>query len=150
MQISRNPKTRFLHSDLNTTDMGTHLFKAFTTTVIFFAGLVMFDYIFFHELRVDKKWIIVTVGFFIYDLTSRIYKEKKLKKANRYSLVVAAECKDTESADIICRMLEANDIKAMVVEKKSAIYIKDSNLTAPVQVQVCGVDLEKALKIING
>ena len=130
--------------------MGTHLFKAFTTTVIFFAGLVTLDYIFFHELRVDKKWIIVTVGFFIYDLTSRIYKEKKLKKANRYSLVVVAECKDTESADIICRMLEANDIKAIVVEKNSAIYIKDSNLTAPVQVQVCGVNLDKALKIING
>lgn len=129
--------------------MGTHLFKAFTTTAIFFAGLVLFDYIFFNELRVDKKWIIVTVGFFIYNLTSRIYKEKKLKKANRYSLVVAAECTDTESADTICRMLEANDIKAMVVEKNSAIYIKDSNLTAPVQVQVCGVDLDKALKIIN-
>ena len=75
--------------------------------------------------------------------------ERRLKKANRYSLVVAAECTDTESADTICRMLEANGIKAMVVEKNSTIYIKDSSLMAPVQVQVCGVDLEKAVKLIN-
>ena len=46
-------------------------------------------------------------------------------------------------------MLEANGIKAMVVEKNSTIYIKDSSLMAPVQVQVCGVDLEKAVKLIN-
>ena len=91
----------------------------------------------------------VILGFFTYDLASRIHKERRLKKANRYSLVVAAECTDTESADTICRMLEANGIKAMVVEKNSTIYIKDSSLMAPVQVQVCGVDLEKAVKLIN-
>ena len=129
--------------------MSTHLFKALMTTVIFFVGMILLDYIFFHELRVDGTRIVVTLGFFTYDLASRIHKERRLKKANRYSLVVAAECTDTESADTICRMLEANGIKDMVVEKNSTIYIKDSSLMAPVQVQVCGVDLEKAVKLIN-
>ena len=70
--------------------MSTHLFKALMTTVIFFVGMILLDYIFFHELRVDGTRIVVTLGFFTYDLASRIHKERRLKKANRYSLVVGA------------------------------------------------------------
>ena len=64
-------------------------------------------------------------------------------------LAVAAECTDKTSAEAICRMLEANDIKAMVVEKNSPVYAENASYIAPVQVQVAHKDLKKAEKLIN-
>lgn len=58
------------------------------------------------------------------------------------SLVVVAECSDMASAEAICNTLEANDIKAMIVEKGSPVYIKDSD--AAVQIQVCRKDQQAA------
>ena len=59
--------------------------------------------------------------------------------------VVAAECKDMQTAEDICNKLESNGIKAMIVEKDSPVYIKGNG--SPVQIQVCRKDHEKAKKI---
>ena len=48
-------------------------------------------------------------------------------------LEVAAECIDKASAEAICKMLEANDIKAMVVEKNSPVYAENASYNTKVQ-----------------
>lgn len=69
--------------------------------------------------------------------------------SRQIKLAVAAECTDKTSAEAICKMLEANDIKAMVVEKNSPVYAENASYIAPVQVQVDHKDLKKAEKLIN-
>ena len=61
-------------------------------------------------------------------------------------LVVAAECQDIPSAEIMLATLEAHGIQAMIVEKHSPIYIKDVDV--PVQVQVSRKDLKTAKSLL--
>ncbi|MEE0236486.1 MAG: DUF2007 domain-containing protein [Bacteroidales bacterium] len=71
------------------------------------------------------------------------------RSPRQIKLKVAAECIDKAGAEAICKMLEANGIKAMVVEKNSPVYTENASLIAPVQVQVDHKDLKKAEKLIN-
>ena len=61
-------------------------------------------------------------------------------------LVVATEVEDMQVAEAICSALEAQQIKALIVENGSPIYIKGSG--APLQIQVTNGDLAKAKEII--
>ena len=69
------------------------------------------------------------------------------RSPRQIKLKVAAECIDKAGAEAICKMLEANDIKAMIVDKDSPVYIKGND--SPVQIQVCRKDLEEANAIIQ-
>ena len=113
----------------------------------------MMDMFFEHFSEKDylfgpKYWLSFSIASGIIDLLYERYKEKKHKN-DENDFVVAAECPDVKSAESICNKLEANGIKAMVVEKESPIYIKGSIEYAEAQVQVCRKDLQKAQELNN-
>ena len=127
--------------------------KFLTATVIMFLGFMLMDKLFEHFTEKDyllgpKYWLSFSIASGIIDLLYERYKEKKHKN-DENDFVVAAECPNVQSAESICNRLEANGIKAMVVEKESPIYIKGSVEYAEAQVQVCRKDLQKAQELNN-
>lgn len=125
------------------------LLKSLRDAFVFLVGMTLLDYLIIDKFEVYWTRIILTAGIFVFFFVQRLIKQKNIEKASRYNLVVAADCTDKSSAETICNMLEANGIKAIVVEKNSPIYIRNASLIAPVQVQVCKNDLEIAVKLIN-
>lgn len=127
--------------------------KFLSATVIMFLGFMVMDMLFEHFSEKDylfgpKYWLSFSIASGILDLIYEKYKETR-HKDNENDLVVVAECPDVQSAESICNKLEANGIKAMVVEKDSPIYIKGSVEYAEAQVQVCRKDLQKAQELNN-
>ena len=90
-------------------------------------------------------WLSFALAVALFDELIKKNKERKTKE-DENALVIAAECKDMQTAEGICNKLESNGIKAMIVEKDSPIYIKGND--SPVQIQVCRKDLEKSKEII--
>ena len=127
--------------------------KFLSATVIMFLGFMVMDMLFEHFSEKDylfgpKYWLSFSIASGILDLIYEKYKETR-HKDNENDLVVVAECPDVQSAESICNKLEANGIKAMVIEKDSPIYIKGSIEYAEAQVQVCRKDLQKAQELNN-
>ena len=122
-----------------------NILKALCCAAIWMTATVALNLCFFKEPHITWISIIVAVSIFIYIVIRlSIYQDK-----DEIKLAVAAECTDKTSAEAICKMLEANDIKAMVVEKNSPVYAENASYIAPVQVQVAHKDLKKAEKLIN-
>ena len=127
--------------------------KFLTATVIMFLGFMVMDMLFEHFSEKDyllgpKYWLSFSIASGILDLIYEKYKETR-HKDNENDLVVVAECPDVQSAESICNKLEANGIKAMVIEKDSPIFIKGAVEYAEAQVQVCRKDLQKAQELNN-
>ena len=122
-----------------------NILKALCCAAIWMTATAALNLCFFKEPHITWISIIVAVSIFLYIVIRlSIYQDK-----DEIKLAVAAECTDKASAETICRMLEANDIKAMVVEKNSPVYAENASIIAPVQVQVAHKDLKKAEKLIN-
>ena len=148
-EIARNRQMGIYRSD----ELIRKCSKFLSATVIMFLGFMVMDMLFEHFSEKDyllgpKYWLSFSIASGIIDLLYERYKEKKHKN-DENDFVVAAECPDVQSAESICNELEANGIKAMVVEKESPIYIKGSIEYAEAQVQVCRKDLQKALELNN-
>ena len=127
--------------------------KFLSATVIMFLGFMVMDMLFEHFSEKDylfgpKYWLSFSIASGILDLIYEKYKETR-HKDNENDLVVVAECPDVQSAESICNKLEANGIKAMVIEKDSPIFIKGAVEYAEAQVQVCRKDLQKAQELNN-
>ena len=125
--------------------------RILTTTTYMFCGMLLVEWL-IQKLFSDKDfslglvhWLSFALAVALFDELIKKNKERKTKE-DENALVIAAECKDMQTAEAICKMLEANDIKAMIVEKDSPIYIKGND--SPVQIQVCRKDLEKSKEII--
>ena len=124
--------------------------RILTTTTYMFCGMLLVEWLI--QKFSDKDfslglvhWLSFALAVALFDELIKKNKERKTKE-DENALVIAAECKDMQTAEAICKMLEANDIKAMIVEKDSPIYIKGND--SPVQIQVCRKDLEKSKEII--
>lgn len=121
------------------------------TTTIMFCGLMLIEWLI--QRFSDKDFALGTVHWLsfsfacaIFDQFYQKFKEKKIQE-DENALVVAAECKDMQTAEGLCSKLESNSIKAMIVEKDSPVYIKGNG--SPVQVQVCRKDQENARQLIG-
>ena len=124
--------------------------RILTTTTIMFCGSLVIEWLIQRFSDEDFSlglvhWLSFALAVALFDELIKKNKERKTKE-DENALVIAAECKDMQTAEAICKMLEANDIKAMIVEKDSPIYIKGND--SPVQIQVCRKDLEKSKEII--
>ena len=124
--------------------------RILTTTTIMFCGSLVIEWLIQRFSDEDFSlglvhWLSFALAVALFDELIKKNKERKTKE-DENELVIAAECKDMQTAEAICKMLEANDIKAMIVEKDSPIYIKGND--SPVQIQVCRKDLEKSKEII--
>ena len=124
--------------------------RILTTTTIMFCGSLAIEWLIQRFSDEDFSlglvhWLSFALAVALFDELIKKNKERKTKE-DENALVIAAECKDMQTAEAICKMLEANDIKAMIVEKDSPIYIKGND--SPVQIQVCRKDLEKSKEII--
>ena len=124
--------------------------RILTTTTIMFCGSLVIEWLIQRVSDEDFSlglvhWLSFALAVALFDELIKKNKERKTKE-DENALVIAAECKDMQTAEAICKMLEANDIKAMIVEKDSPIYIKGND--SPVQIQVCRKDLEKSKEII--
>lgn len=127
--------------------------KFLIASAIMFLGFMLMDWLYARCTEKDyllgpEYWLSFSIASAIIDLLFEKYKDKKHQNDENV-LVVAAECPDAASAENICNRLEANGIKAMVVEKDSPIYIKGRVEFAEAQVQVCRKDLERALERLN-
>ena len=116
-----------------------------------FCGLMLIEWLI--QRFSDKDFALGTVHWLSFSFACAIFdqfyqkvKEKKIQE-DENALVVAAECKDIQTAEDICRKLESNGVKAMIVEKDSPVYIKGNG--SPVQVQVCRKDQENARQLIG-
>ena len=125
--------------------------RILTTTTIMFWGSLVIEWL-IQRLFSDKDfslglvhWLSFALAVALFDELEKKYKERKTKE-DENALVIAAECKNMQTAEGICNKLESNGIKAMIVEKDSPIYIKGND--SPVQIQVCRKDLEKSKEII--
>ena len=124
--------------------------RILTTTTYMFCGMLLVEWLI--QKFSDKDfslglvhWLSFALAVALFDELIKKNKERKTKE-DENALVIAAECKDMQTAEGICNKLESNDIKAMIVEKDSPIYIKGND--SPVQIQVCRKDLEKSKEII--
>ena len=119
-----------------------------TTTVMFVGSLAMEGLI--QRFSDDDfslgllHWLSFALAVALFDELIKKNKERKTKE-DENALVIAAECKDMQTAEGIYNKLESNGIKAMIVEKDSPVYIKGND--SPVQIQVCRKDLEKSKEI---
>ena len=86
-------------------------------------------------------WLSFSFACAIFDQFYQKFMEKKIQEDENV-LVLAAECEDIQTAEVICNKLESNGVKAMIVEKDSPVYIKGNG--SPVQIQVCRKDLVEA------
>ena len=130
--------------------------RILTTTTYMFCGMLLVEWL-IQKLFSDKDfslglvhWLSFALAVALLDELIEKNKERKTKerktKEDENALVIAAECKDMQTAEGICNKLESNGIKVMIVEKDSPIYIKGND--SPVQIQVCRKDLEKSKEII--
>ena len=124
--------------------------RILTTTTGMFCGAVAMEWLLQRFSDKDfslglAHWISFALAVALFDELIKKNKERKTKE-DENALVIAAECKDMQTAEAICKMLEANDIKAMIVDKDSPVYIKGN--CSSVQIQVCRKDLEKSKEII--
>ena len=125
--------------------------RILTTTTYMFCGMLLVEWLI--QKFSDKDFSLGLVHLLSFALAVALFDEliKKNKerknKEDENALVIAAECKDMQTAEGICNKLESNGIKAMIVEKDSPIYIKGND--SPVQIQVCRKDLEEANAIIQ-
>ena len=125
--------------------------RILTTTTYMFCGMLLVEWLI--QKFSDKDfslglvhWLSFALAVALFDELIKKNKERKTKE-DENALVIAAECKDMQTAEAICKMLEANDIKAMIVDKGSPVYIKGND--SSVQIQVCRKDLEEANAIIQ-
>ena len=125
--------------------------RILTTTTYMFCGMLLVEWL-IQKLFSDKDfslglvhWLSFALAVALFDELIKKNKERKTKE-DENALVIAAECKDMQTAEGLCNKLESNGIKAMIVEKDSPIYIKGND--SPVQIQVCRKDLEKSKEII--
>ena len=125
--------------------------RILTTTTYMFCGMLLVEWL-IQKLFSDKDfslglvhWLSFALAVALFDELIKKNKERKTKE-DENALVIAAECKDMQTAEGICNKLESNGIKVMIVEKDSPIYIKGND--SPVQIQVCRKDLEKSKEII--
>ena len=124
--------------------------RILTTTTIMFCGSLAIEWLIQRFSDEDFSlglvhWLSFALAVALFDELIKKNKERKTKE-DENALVIAAECKDMQTAEGICNKLESNGIKAMIVEKDSPIYIKGND--SPVQIQVCRKDLEKSKEII--
>ena len=124
--------------------------RILTTTTYMFCGMLLVEWLI--QKFSDKDfslglvhWLSFALAVALCDELIKKNKERKTKE-DENALVIAAECKDMQTAEDICNKLESNGIKAMIVEKDSPVYIKGNG--SPVQIQVCRKDLEKSKEII--
>ena len=124
--------------------------RILTTTTYMFCGMLLVEWLI--QKFSDKDfslglvhWLSFALAVALFDELIKKNKERKTKE-DENALVIAAECKDMQTAEGICNKLESNGIKVMIVEKDSPIYIKGND--SPVQIQVCRKDLEKSKEII--
>ena len=124
--------------------------RILTTTTYMFCGMLLVEWLI--QKFSDKDfslglvhWLSFALAVALFDELIKKNKERKTKE-DENALVIAAECKDMQTAEGICNKLESNGIKAMIVEKDTPVYIKGNG--SPVQVQVCRKDLEKSKEII--
>ena len=124
--------------------------RILTTTTYMFCGMLLVEWLIQRFSNEDFSlglvhWLSFALAVALCDELIKKNKEKKIKE-DENALVIAAECKDMQTAEGICNKLESNGIKVMIVEKDSPIYIKGND--SPVQIQVCRKDLEKSKEII--
>ena len=124
--------------------------RILTTTTIMFCGSLVIEWLIQRFSNEDFSlglvhWLSFALAVALFDELIKKNKERKTNE-DENALVIAAECKDMQTAEGICNKLESNGIKAMIVEKDSPIYIKGND--SPVQIQVCRKDLEKSKEII--
>lgn len=114
------------------------------TTTIMFCGMMLIEWLI--QRFSDKDFALGTVHWLSFSFACAIFDQFYQKfQEDENALVVAAECEDMQTAEDICNRLESNDVKAMIVEKGSPVYIKGNG--SPVQIQVCRKDLQKAQDI---
>ena len=125
--------------------------RILTTTTIMFCGSLVIEWLI--QKFSDKDfslglvhWLSFALAVALFDELIKKNKERKTRE-DENALVIAAECKDMQTAEGICNKLESNGIKAMIVDKGSPVYIKGND--SPVQIQVCRKDLEEANAIIQ-
>ena len=124
--------------------------RILTTTTIMFCGSLVIEWLIQRFSNEDFSlglvhWLSFALAVALFDELIKKNKERKTNE-DENALVIAAECKDMQTAEGICNKLESNGIKVMIVEKDSPIYIKGND--SPVQIQVCRKDLEKSKEII--
>lgn len=124
--------------------------KITVTTTIMFGGVVLLESVTNSSADIDTTfetlhWLSLGLSLSIFNHLYVRLQQRSIEYDDN-SLVVVAECSDMASAETICNTLEANDIKAMIVEKGSPVYIKDSD--AAVQIQVCRKDQQAARSLI--
>lgn len=98
----------------------------------------------------DSEWILNRLPLFIsIGIGNYLYNRMQQRETENdvNGLVVVAECSDMASAEKIYNMMEANDIKTMIVEKDSPIYINGSD--AAYQIQVCRKDMNTAKSLLR-
>ena len=125
--------------------------RILTTTTIMFCGSLVIEWLIQRFSDEDFSlglvhWLSFALAVALFDELVKKHEGKKIQK-DENALVVAAECEDMQNAEDICRKLESNGIKAMIVEKDSPVYIKGNG--SPVQVQVCRKDQENARQLIG-
>lgn len=124
--------------------------RILTTTTIMFCGSIVIEWLIQRFSDEDFSlglvhWLSFALAVALFDELIKKNKERKTKE-DENALVIAAECKDMQTAEGIYNKLESNGIKAMIVDKDSPVYIKGND--SPVQIQVCRKDLEKSKEII--
>lgn len=127
--------------------------RVLTTTTVMFCGSLVIEWLI--QRLWDKDFSLETVHWLSFAIAVALFDELELIKKNNEkkihedenALVAAAEYEDKQTAEDICKKLESNGIKAMVIEKDSPLFIKSGD--APVQVQICRKDLLKAEEIIK-
>ena len=124
--------------------------RILTTTTYMFCGMLLVEWLI--QKFADKDfslglvhWLSFALAVALFDELIKKNKERKTRE-DENALVIAAECKDMQTAEGICNKLESNGVKAMIVEKDTPVYIKGNG--SLVQVQVCRKDLEKSKEII--
>ena len=125
--------------------------RILTTTTIMFCGSLVIEWLIQRFSDEDFSlglvhWLSFSLAVALFDELIKKNEEKKIQE-DENALVVAAECEDMQRAEDICRKLESNGVKAMIIEKDSPVYIKGNG--SPVQVQVCRKDQQKSADIIT-
>ena len=124
--------------------------RILTTTTIMFCGSLVIEWLIQRFSDEDFSlglvhWLSFSLAVALFDELVKKHKEKNIQE-DENALIVAAECEDMQTAEDICRKLESNGVRAMIVEKDSPVYIKGN--CSPVQVQVCRKDQQKSADII--
>ena len=124
--------------------------RILTTTTVMFVGSLAMDGLIQRFSDDDFSlglvhWLSFALAVALFDELIKKNQERKTQE-DENALIVAAECEDMQTAEDLCNKLESKDIKAMIVEKDSPVYIKGNG--SPIQIQVCRKDLEKSKEII--